>query len=287
MKIPDRFEKEILIHIVNNFACNLEIPIKKQVPLILGVHGRSGQGKTYQIEETLKKHNIKLFRISGSELENERAGEPAKIIKEKYIEASKVDIQNCNGSVLIIDDVDAGMGTWGDMYQYTVNTQIVIATLMHLADNPEQIEGKLTMRIPIILTGNDFTKIYEPISRPGRMKAFHWEPNFNEKVEIVNELFQFLNLDEVTQVVERFNDKPVAFFSILNSYVLEYALWNHIGSFGVQNTIDNIKKGKVPSFYTDGSYYTLDDLIQAGEKIVKNSTYINHLINKENGNNFN
>lgn len=65
--------------------------------------------------------------------------------------------------------------------QMTVNNQIVVGTLMNLADNPTRVsvgqdwrESDITNRIPIIVTGNDFSTIYAPLIRDGRMEKFYW-----------------------------------------------------------------------------------------------------------------
>lgn len=58
----------------------------------------------------------------------------------------------------------------------TVNNQIVVGSLMNIADNPTRVsigqgwrEADVTHRIPIIVTGNDFARIYAPLIRDGRM----------------------------------------------------------------------------------------------------------------------
>lgn len=63
----------------------------------------------------------------------------------------------------------------------TVNNQIVVGTLMNLADNPTRVsigqdwrESDITKRIPIIFTGNDFSTLYAPLIRDGRMEKFYW-----------------------------------------------------------------------------------------------------------------
>lgn len=63
----------------------------------------------------------------------------------------------------------------------TVNNQIVVGTLMNLADNPTRVsvgqdwrESDMTNRVPIIVTGNDFSTIYAPLIRDGRMEKFYW-----------------------------------------------------------------------------------------------------------------
>lgn len=65
--------------------------------------------------------------------------------------------------------------------QMTVNNQIVVGTLMNLSDNPTRVsvgqdwrEADVTNRIPIIVTGNDFSTIYAPLIRDGRMDKFYW-----------------------------------------------------------------------------------------------------------------
>lgn len=67
----------------------------------------------------------------------------------------------------------------------TVNNQIVVGTLMNLADNPTRVsvgqdwrETDITNRIPIIVTGNDFSTIYAPLIRDGRMDKFYWYITF-------------------------------------------------------------------------------------------------------------
>lgn len=63
----------------------------------------------------------------------------------------------------------------------TVNNQIVVGTLMNLSDNPTRVstgqkwrESDVTHRVPIIVTGNDFSTLYAPLIRDGRMEKFYW-----------------------------------------------------------------------------------------------------------------
>jgi AAA+ superfamily predicted ATPase len=164
VSIPMRFRKEVTTHVLSNLLAEKQ-PEKfnNSIPLLLGIHGASGEGKTYQIEKVLKELKYEMFHISGSELESEEAGKPGRLIKQKYKDAGQYASDKKIAVAILIDDVDAGFGLWGNMYQYTVNTQIVIATLMHLADSPKSLDDEAVMRIPIILTGNDFTKIYGSI----------------------------------------------------------------------------------------------------------------------------
>lgn len=53
-------------------------------------------------------------------------------------------------SSLFINDLDAGAGRMGSATQYTVNNQMVNATLMNIADNPTnvQLPGVYKVKFP-------------------------------------------------------------------------------------------------------------------------------------------
>ncbi len=77
---------------------------------------------------------------------------------------------------LFINDLDAGAGRMGDSTQYTVNNQMVNATLMNIADNPTNVQlpgvykNEEIPRVPVVCTGNDFSTLYAPLIRDGRME---------------------------------------------------------------------------------------------------------------------
>ena len=110
-----------------------------QVPLILGIWGGKGQGKTFQVELAFKMLGISPIVMSAGELESGEAGEPAKLLRQRYREASDI-IKKGKMSTLFINDLDAGAGRMGGATQYTVNNQMVNATLMNLADNPTNVQ---------------------------------------------------------------------------------------------------------------------------------------------------
>ncbi|KAH9303818.1 hypothetical protein KI387_008222, partial [Taxus chinensis] len=73
--------------------------------------------------------------------------------------------------VLFINDLDIGARRMGGTTQYTVNNQMVNATLMNIADNPTnvQLPGMYNKEdnphVPIIVTRNDFSTLYAPLIR--------------------------------------------------------------------------------------------------------------------------
>ncbi|KAK6268345.1 hypothetical protein QUC31_012505 [Theobroma cacao] len=79
-----------LCHIVKNFLAHL---LNVKIPLILGIWGGKGQGKSFQTELIFQAMGIEPVIMSAGELESERAGEPGKLIRERYRTASQV-VQN-------------------------------------------------------------------------------------------------------------------------------------------------------------------------------------------------
>lgn len=269
--VAERFRRTIALHIVKNLFTKLPV----RVPLILGIHGPSGYGKTYQCEHVLTEMGVTAFLISGGQLESGTAGEPAKLIREKYILASQsMQKGESKASVLLINDVDTGLGDWGEKVQTTINTQTVYGELMHLVDYPTSVEGRSTKRIPIILTGNDFTKLYEPLVRAGRMTSFEWNPKFEEKVEIVSRIFPELNMSEINALVDKFVEQPIAFFSHLRSTLLDEFLWKGIQEIGTTKVVEYISSGYEPEISVSVQYKYVE---QSGENLLSSGQLMNHL----------
>ena len=103
--------------IAKNFLVdNGAFDAQTRVPLILGIWGGKGQGKTFQCNLAYKKLGIAPIVMSAGELESGNAGEPAKLIRQRYREASDI-IKKGKLSSLFINDLDAGAGRMGDATQ--------------------------------------------------------------------------------------------------------------------------------------------------------------------------
>ena len=75
--ISKRFQQVVSLHILKNLLKRVEA----QVPLLLGIHGPSGEGKTFQCENILKNMGVKRFLISGGQLDNPVPGQPSSFIR--------------------------------------------------------------------------------------------------------------------------------------------------------------------------------------------------------------
>ncbi|KAM3749663.1 hypothetical protein ACB098_05G203600 [Castanea mollissima] len=162
-------------------------------------------------------------------------------------------------SCLMINDIDAGLGRFGNT-QMTVNNQIVVGSLMNLADNPTRVsigqdwrESDFTNRIPIIFTGNDFSTIYAPLIRDGRMEKFYWQPNREDIVNIVHWMYEKDGIpkDDVVRIVDEFPNQALDFYGALRFRTYDRS----------------ISKGCIPHFwgpplYKWGVVYPCDTLNQ-------------------------
>ncbi|KAK0595762.1 hypothetical protein LWI29_009770 [Acer saccharum] len=235
--IAPLFMDKVVCHIVKNYIAHL---LNIKVPLILGIWGGKGQGKSFQTELIFQAMGIEPVIMSAGELESERAGEPGKLIRERYRTASQVVQNQGKMSCLMINDIDAGLGRFGNT-QMTVNNQIVVGTLMNLSDNPTRVsigqdwrESDVTNRVPIICTGNDLSTIYAPLIRDGRMEKFFWQPNLEDIVNIVHRTYEKdgISRNEVISIVNTFPNQALDFYGALRSRTYDRSISKWIDDIG-------------------------------------------------------
>ncbi|KAI3426183.1 hypothetical protein D9Q98_008560 [Chlorella vulgaris] len=224
--IAPRFMEKVALHVAKNFLVDAGcFDSATRVPLILGIWGGKGQGKTFQTELTFKKMGLQPIIMSAGELENEWAGTPGKLIRERYRRASELSRVRGTLSCLMINDLDAGIGHFENT-QITVNNQMVVGTLMNICDNPTQIsigqgwmENEVLRRIPIVVTGNDFSTLFAPLVRDGRMDKFYWQPTEEDLVGILHQMYRDDGLSEsdMATLLRAFPNQTLDFFGALRS----------------------------------------------------------------------
>ncbi len=271
--ISPSFLDKLAVHITKNF---LDLP-GVRVPLILGVHGRKGEGKSFQCELVFERMGIEVIHMSAGELESPDAGDPGRLVRLRYREASELSKVRGKMCVLMINDLDAGAGRFDKGTQYTVNTQLVNGTLMNIADNPTDVQlpgsydSTPLQRIPIIVTGNDFSTLYAPLIRDGRMEKFFWEPNRDDKIGIVGGIFapDALPKGDIEKLVDTYINQPIDFFSALRSRIYDEQIRDFIHSTGFEKVslrVVNSTQG-APTFSKPN--FQLPRLIEYGNLMVQ------------------
>lgn len=186
----------------------------------------------------------------------------------------------------MINDLDAGIGRFGNT-QVTVNNQIVVGTLMNLADNPTRVsvgqnwrESDTTHRIPIIVTGNDFSTIYAPLIRDGRMEKFYWQPNCEDIVNIVHRMYEKdgISRDEVVRIVETFPNQALDFYGAMRSRTYDRSILKWVDDIGgVDSLGDKLlsqRKGdELPIFVPPEQNF--EALLESGNSLLKEQQLIN------------
>jgi len=279
--IPPQFLDRLAVHITKNF---LDLPNVK-VPLILGLHGRKGEGKTFMCELVFKRMGLGAVFMSAGELESPDAGDPARLIRLRYREAGEWSRVHGRMAVLMINDVDAGIGRVDSSTQYTVNTQLVNATLMNIADNPTNVQlpgsydAEPTQRIPIIVTGNDFATLYAPLIRDGRMEKFFWDPTRDDRLGIVTGIFEAdgVPATEVEKLVDTFPDQATDFFGAVRSRLYDEQIRKMIYDIGIDKVSQKVvhSDGKPQEFQKPN--VSLPHLIEIGNALVREQERIREL----------
>ena len=269
--ISPRFLDKLAVHITKNYL-NLD---GVRVPLILGVHGRKGEGKTFQCELVYEQMGIEVVHISGGELESPDAGDPARLIRLRYREAAELVRVRGVMAILMINDLDAGAGRFDAMTQYTVNTQLVNNTLMNIADNPTNVQlpgsydDKPVQRVPVIVTGNDFATLYEPLVRDGRMEKFYWQPDRGDRIGIVGGIFAPDNLGPaaIEQLVDIFPQQAIDFYGALRARIYDEQVRDFIHSVGIQKVSSRVVNAAEPLHFAKPQF-SLEHLIEVGQQMV-------------------
>ncbi|MGG6241538.1 ribulose bisphosphate carboxylase small subunit [Nodosilinea sp. AN01ver1] len=270
--LSPRFLEKMAVHITKNY---LKLPQVK-IPLILGVHGRKGEGKTFQCELVYERMGIEVVHISGGELESPDAGDPARLIRLRYREAAELVRVRGKMAVLMINDIDAGAGRFDALTQYTVNTQLVNNTLMNIADNPTnvQLPGSYDeneiQRVPIILTGNDLSTLYAPLIRDGRMEKFYWEPDRSDRIGIVGGIFEpdGLSQSDINTLVDTFPNQAIDFFGAVRAQIYNEQIRDFIYSVGLENVSRSVVNTTTPPSFRKPDF-SLSHLLEVGDRLVR------------------
>ncbi|NCJ07389.1 AAA family ATPase [Synechococcales cyanobacterium C] len=279
--IAPQFLNKVAVHITKNF---LELP-GIRVPLILGIHGHKGEGKTFQCELTFKKMKVEVVHLSAGELESPDAGDPARLIRLRYREAADIIRKHGRMAVMIIHDIDAGAGRVDGSTQYTVNTQLVNATLMNIADHPTNVQlpgsydSEPLPRVPIIVTGNDFGTLYAPLVRDGRMEKFYWEPTWEDRIGIVSGIFEpdGITRPQAEQLVNHFSGQSIDFFGALRARIYDEQVLSFVQSIGFERIgarLVNTKEAP-PEFRKPD--FSLPHLFEQGKQMVQEQVQLQAL----------
>jgi hypothetical protein len=299
--VAPKFLDAVALHIAKNFLSEFGcFDRMTRIPLILGIWGGKGQGKSFQTELVFKKLGVEAVIMSAGELESEWAGQPGKLIRDRYRKASELSKVRGKLSCLMINDLDAGVGHF-DNTQHTVNNQMVTGTLMNICDDPNRVpapnfEWRDDMppirRVPIIVTGNDLSTVFAPLLRDGRMEKFYWKPSMEDLTQILLQMYKDdgFNRNDMEVLLRAFPNQSLDFYGAIRSSTYDSQIREWIKNDVVMGEIcdenENMKNLGVkllnrdqtvsfPSFEPEN--LTLEDLLAQGERLVAEQDMVQNI----------
>ena len=71
--------------------------------------------------------------------------------------------------------------------------------------------------MPVVCTGNDFSTLYAPLIRDGRMEKYYWAPTREDRVGVCFGIFQHdgVNRGDIETLVDTFPGQSIDFFGAL------------------------------------------------------------------------
>ncbi|VAI04531.1 unnamed protein product [Triticum turgidum subsp. durum] len=237
--IAPAFMDKLVVHLSKNF---MTLPNIK-IPLILGIWGGKGQGKSFQCELVFAKMGINPIMMSAGELESGNAGEPAKLIRQRYREAADM-IKKGKMCCLFINDLDAGAGRMGGTTQYTVNNQMVNATLMNIADAPTNVQ------------------------LPG---MYNKEDTRDDRIGVCKGIFQTDNVSDesVVKIVDTFPGQSIDFFGALRARVYDDEVRKWVTSTGIENIGKRLVNSRDGPVTFEQPKMTVEKLLEYGHMLVQ------------------
>ncbi|VAI04535.1 unnamed protein product [Triticum turgidum subsp. durum] len=178
---------------------------------------------------------------------------------------------------LFINDLDAGAGRMGGTTQYTVNNQMVNATLMNIADAPTNVQlpgmynKEENPRVPIVVTGNDFSTLYAPLIRDGRMEKFYWAPTRDDRIGVCKGIFQTDNVSDesVVKIVDTFPGQSIDFFGALRARVYDDEVRKWVTSTGIENIGKRLVNSRDGPVTFEQPKMTVEKLLEYGHMLVQ------------------
>jgi len=293
--VPERFRDRFALHVAKHaLAQSGAIPPDAAPPLILGIWGAKGCGKSFNLELCCRDLGVVPIVTSAGELEDPVAGEPGALLRRRYLAAAEASRRENRPAILIVNDLDAGVGRFKDD-KLTVNNQIVQATLMNLCDDPTRVsvgaewrddDRATCARVPIVVTGNDASRIYAPLRREGRMDCWHWEPTRAETARIVDGLFRseedarggsestgYGGFEDAVKLVSAFPNQPMDFFGSIRSRCADDAVRAWLAGMSAETMRDALvgerRAASVDALPAAAQDLSLPALLRAGAELAR------------------
>jgi len=124
-------------------------------------------------------------------------------------------------------------------------------------------------RVPIICTGNDFSTLYAPLIRDGRMEKYYWQPTREDRIGVALGIFKDDGVSEsdVATIVDTFPGQSIDFFGALRARVYDDKVREWISATGVENLSRSLVNTREKVTF-EKPLISLNVLLDYGNKLV-------------------
>ena len=281
--ISKSFSEEFSAAVLLNEAKNADPTIVNAQ--ILCISGPPGSGKSTQIRACAEAMGIDLEILSGSALAGPLEGQALIPLAEAYERAG--NSTNRYAGVVYIEDADKAVFADDPKKQHTNSKDMLDGFIMNVCDGSEGLHisdmsgnsrSIRTKRQPlIIMSVNDTGKLYEALTRIGRMTHFTWDPGLSEKIDIVAGLHPHIKKPQIRRLVCKYQHQSVAFFGQLAPHVTKQALKVQLAQYPIE-TLRSASGDAVAGFArTANAQVAYQDLCMAAKVLNRTDPAVSHL----------
>jgi hypothetical protein len=119
--------------------------------------------------------------------------------------------------------------------------------------------------------GNDFSTLYAPLIRDGRMEKYYWNPTRVDRIGVCKGIFKEDNLTdrEVEQLVDSFPGQTIDFFGALRARIYDDLVRGFASDIGIENLGPSLVKPGAKRVSLPKPEMNQSLLMQYGHKLVE------------------
>ena len=190
--------------------------VRSQLRALRGIRfqifqGKPGVGKSEALRITCSRLGVPLIMVAAAELSGETEGASVEVMRHLELVGRTYAERDNAVPVFCFEDFDTSIVARRPGVEYTVNSQLLESYFQFIADT-DGFTTSTGERMPIFMTGNDFSDMRSPLLRPGRAEFFTFAPNLEEKTAIVASMFPGADDKAIKALVKAHANEPVAFF---------------------------------------------------------------------------
>ena len=119
--------------------------------------------------------------------------------------------------------------------------------------------------------GNDFSTLYAPLIRDGRMEKFYWNPTRSDRIGVCQGIFKEDNLQrhDIEDLVDSFPGQSIDFFGALRARIYDDAVRGFAANIGIDKLNDSLVKPGRARVQLPKPDMTKDLLMGYGKQLVE------------------